>query len=127
MGLCLFFLSLLLFALYKPPLPCGQLVFLVHHASGWPPEWGFCDLGSLTFTGPLVSLCLTVSLQVDLENGLSEFSVTQRRLVHGWNEFVADNTEPMWKKYLDQVGPEASFFAGVTGESGAAFHSVNID
>ncbi|OWK16393.1 hypothetical protein Celaphus_00004003, partial [Cervus elaphus hippelaphus] len=39
---------------------------------------------------------------VDLQNGLSEFSVTQRRLVHGWNEFVADNTEPVWKKYLDQ-------------------------
>ncbi|XP_075392863.1 calcium-transporting ATPase type 2C member 2 [Tenrec ecaudatus] len=39
---------------------------------------------------------------VDLENGLSEFSVAQRRLVHGWNEFVADNTEPVWKKYLDQ-------------------------
>ncbi|KAB1273503.1 Calcium-transporting ATPase type 2C member 2 [Camelus dromedarius] len=42
------------------------------------------------------------SMEVDLQNGLSEFSVTQRRLVHGWNEFVADNTEPMWKKYLDQ-------------------------
>ncbi|XP_004690393.1 PREDICTED: calcium-transporting ATPase type 2C member 2 [Condylura cristata] len=39
---------------------------------------------------------------VDLQNGLSECSVTQRRLVHGWNEFVADNTEPVWKKYLDQ-------------------------
>uniref|UniRef100_A0A5F5PXJ5 Calcium-transporting ATPase n=1 Tax=Equus caballus TaxID=9796 RepID=A0A5F5PXJ5_HORSE len=39
---------------------------------------------------------------VDLQNGLSEFSVTQRRLVHGWNEFVADNSEPAWKKYLDQ-------------------------
>ncbi|XP_016021411.2 calcium-transporting ATPase type 2C member 2 [Rousettus aegyptiacus] len=39
---------------------------------------------------------------VDLQNGLSEFSVTQRRLVHGWNEFVADNAEPIWKKYLDQ-------------------------
>ncbi|KAM8776648.1 calcium-transporting ATPase type 2C member 2 isoform 2-T2 [Rhynchonycteris naso] len=39
---------------------------------------------------------------VDLEKGLSEFSVTQRRLAHGWNEFVADNSEPGWKKYLDQ-------------------------
>ncbi|XP_032140459.1 calcium-transporting ATPase type 2C member 2 isoform X1 [Sapajus apella] len=39
---------------------------------------------------------------VDLHTGLSEFSVTQRRLVHGWNEFVADTTEPVWKKYLDQ-------------------------
>uniref|UniRef100_A0A671ERV7 Calcium-transporting ATPase type 2C member 2 n=1 Tax=Rhinolophus ferrumequinum TaxID=59479 RepID=A0A671ERV7_RHIFE len=45
---------------------------------------------------------LAEALYVDLQNGLSEFSVTQRRLVHGWNEFVADNTEPMWKKYLDQ-------------------------
>lgn len=51
-----------------------------------------------------MSLCLTVSFQVDLQNGLSEFSVSQRRQVHGWNEFVADHTEPVWKKYLDQVG-----------------------
>ncbi|XP_048372116.1 calcium-transporting ATPase type 2C member 2 [Sphaerodactylus townsendi] len=40
--------------------------------------------------------------QVDLETGLSEFSVLQRRVKHGWNEFVVDNTEPIWKKYLDQ-------------------------
>ncbi|ELW62936.1 Calcium-transporting ATPase type 2C member 2 [Tupaia chinensis] len=45
---------------------------------------------------------LAEAFQVDLNNGLSEFSVTQRRLVHGWNEFVADRTEPVWKKYLDQ-------------------------
>ncbi|ELK31427.1 Calcium-transporting ATPase type 2C member 2 [Myotis davidii] len=45
---------------------------------------------------------LAEALYVDLQNGLSEFSVTQRRLVHGWNEFIADNTEPVWKKYLDQ-------------------------
>ncbi|KAM9192336.1 calcium-transporting ATPase type 2C member 2 [Dugong dugon] len=45
---------------------------------------------------------LAKAFYVDLENGLSEFSVTQRRLVHGWNEFVANNTEPAWKKYLDQ-------------------------
>ncbi|XP_066205031.1 calcium-transporting ATPase type 2C member 2 isoform X3 [Saccopteryx leptura] len=45
---------------------------------------------------------LAEAFYVDLEKGLSEFSVTQRRLVHGWNEFVADNSEPGWKKYLDQ-------------------------
>jgi Ca2+-transporting ATPase len=45
-----------------------------------------------------------------LDSGLSEFAVTQRRLVHGWNEFVADNTEPVWKKYLDQVRAQVSFF-----------------
>lgn len=42
-------------------------------------------------------------LQVDLQTGLSEFSVLQRRLKHGWNEFSVENTEPIWKKYLDQV------------------------
>ncbi|XP_013363425.1 PREDICTED: calcium-transporting ATPase type 2C member 2 isoform X2 [Chinchilla lanigera] len=45
---------------------------------------------------------LAKALAVDLDTGLSEGAVTQRRLVHGWNEFVADNTEPVWKKYLDQ-------------------------
>uniref|UniRef100_A0A8C4K1M2 Calcium-transporting ATPase n=1 Tax=Dromaius novaehollandiae TaxID=8790 RepID=A0A8C4K1M2_DRONO len=39
---------------------------------------------------------------VDLQAGLSEFSVLQRRLRHGWNEFSVDNVEPVWKKYLDQ-------------------------
>uniref|UniRef100_A0A8C6EGP5 Calcium-transporting ATPase n=1 Tax=Microcebus murinus TaxID=30608 RepID=A0A8C6EGP5_MICMU len=52
--------------------------------------------------GPSVSWCLAVSPQVDLHTGLSELAVTQRRLVHGWNEFVADHAEPVWKKYLDQ-------------------------
>lgn len=45
---------------------------------------------------------LARAFDVDLRTGLSESSVTQRRLVHGWNEFVADNTEPVWKKYLEQ-------------------------
>ncbi|KAL7978957.1 hypothetical protein Chor_001260 [Crotalus horridus] len=45
---------------------------------------------------------LAKTLQVDLDKGLSEFSVLQRRIKHGWNELVADNTEPVWKKYLDQ-------------------------
>uniref|UniRef100_A0A8C5UPB8 Calcium-transporting ATPase n=1 Tax=Microcebus murinus TaxID=30608 RepID=A0A8C5UPB8_MICMU len=45
---------------------------------------------------------LAEALCVDLHTGLSELAVTQRRLVHGWNEFVADHAEPVWKKYLDQ-------------------------
>nr|XP_013001287.1 calcium-transporting ATPase type 2C member 2 isoform X3 [Cavia porcellus] len=45
---------------------------------------------------------LAKTFAVDLDTGLSEFAVTQRRLVHGWNEFVSDSTEPVWKKYLDQ-------------------------
>ncbi|NWI81334.1 AT2C2 ATPase, partial [Dryoscopus gambensis] len=45
---------------------------------------------------------LARALNVDLQTGLSEFSVLQRRSKHGWNEFSVENTEPVWKKYLDQ-------------------------
>ncbi|NXH10940.1 AT2C2 ATPase, partial [Bucco capensis] len=45
---------------------------------------------------------LAKALQVDFQTGLSECSVFQRRLNHGWNEFAVGNTEPIWKKYLDQ-------------------------
>uniref|UniRef100_A0A663DZE1 Calcium-transporting ATPase n=1 Tax=Aquila chrysaetos chrysaetos TaxID=223781 RepID=A0A663DZE1_AQUCH len=45
---------------------------------------------------------LAKTLNVDLQTGLPEFSVLQRRLKHGWNEFSVENTEPIWKKYLDQ-------------------------
>ncbi|NXH74652.1 AT2C2 ATPase, partial [Hydrobates tethys] len=45
---------------------------------------------------------LAKALNVDLQTGLSESSVLQRRLKHGWNEFSVENTEPIWKKYLDQ-------------------------
>ncbi|NXL08825.1 AT2C2 ATPase, partial [Mesembrinibis cayennensis] len=45
---------------------------------------------------------LAKALNVDLQTGLSELSVLQRRLKHGWNEFSVENTEPIWKKYLDQ-------------------------
>ncbi|NWX03402.1 AT2C2 ATPase, partial [Caloenas nicobarica] len=45
---------------------------------------------------------LAKALNVDLQTGLSEFSVLQRRLKHGWNEFSVENAEPIWKKYLDQ-------------------------
>ncbi|XP_056381450.1 calcium-transporting ATPase type 2C member 2 isoform X2 [Hyla sarda] len=41
-------------------------------------------------------------LQVDVNTGLSECSVLQRRTKHGWNEFQVDNSDPMWKKYLGQ-------------------------
>ncbi|XP_048172693.1 calcium-transporting ATPase type 2C member 2 [Corvus hawaiiensis] len=45
---------------------------------------------------------LARALNVDLQTGLSEFSVLQRRSKHSWNEFSVENTEPIWKKYLDQ-------------------------
>ncbi|XP_069492334.1 calcium-transporting ATPase type 2C member 2 isoform X2 [Ambystoma mexicanum] len=41
-------------------------------------------------------------LQVDFETGLSDYSVIQRRVQHGWNEFKVDTEEPIWKKYLGQ-------------------------
>ncbi|NWS95855.1 AT2C2 ATPase, partial [Mionectes macconnelli] len=45
---------------------------------------------------------LARALNVDLQTGLSEFSVLQRRLKHGWNEFSVEKKEAIWKKYLDQ-------------------------
>ncbi|NWR26963.1 AT2C2 ATPase, partial [Tachuris rubrigastra] len=45
---------------------------------------------------------LARALNVDLQTGLSEFSVHQRRLKHGWNEFSVEKKETIWKKYLDQ-------------------------
>ncbi|XP_074957356.1 calcium-transporting ATPase type 2C member 2 [Phalacrocorax aristotelis] len=45
---------------------------------------------------------LAKALNVDLQTGLSECSVLQRRLKHGWNEFSVENSEPIWRKYLDQ-------------------------
>uniref|UniRef100_A0A8C3KNR0 Calcium-transporting ATPase n=1 Tax=Calidris pygmaea TaxID=425635 RepID=A0A8C3KNR0_9CHAR len=52
---------------------------------------------------PCSSSCTAaVVCLVDLQTGLSEVSVLQRRLKHGWNEFSVENTEPIWKKYLDQ-------------------------
>uniref|UniRef100_A0A8C4SH93 Calcium-transporting ATPase n=1 Tax=Erpetoichthys calabaricus TaxID=27687 RepID=A0A8C4SH93_ERPCA len=45
---------------------------------------------------------LASDLQVDLHEGLSHFSVLERRKKHGLNEFMVDNNEPIWKKYLSQ-------------------------
>ncbi|XP_036130363.1 calcium-transporting ATPase type 2C member 2 [Molossus molossus] len=45
---------------------------------------------------------LAKAFYVDFEKGLSEFSVKQRRLVHGWNEFVTEESESVWKRYLQQ-------------------------
>uniref|UniRef100_A0A8D2QE81 P-type Ca(2+) transporter n=1 Tax=Zonotrichia albicollis TaxID=44394 RepID=A0A8D2QE81_ZONAL len=69
------------------------------------PLWLPCSSQPLS---PHKNLPLPLSLlsglirAVDLQTGLSEFSVLQRRSKHGWNEFSVENTEPIWKKYLDQ-------------------------
>ncbi|XP_073516007.1 calcium-transporting ATPase type 2C member 2 isoform X2 [Phyllobates terribilis] len=41
-------------------------------------------------------------LHVDVDSGLSECAVLQRRIRHGWNEFQVENSDPIWKKYLGQ-------------------------
>ncbi|KAF0884819.1 AT2C2 ATPase, partial [Crocuta crocuta] len=74
---------------------------------------GHCELKAIEREKAVVALSpkeaskchredLAKAFYVDLQKGLSEFSVSQRRLVHGWNEFVTDSAEPVWKKYLDQ-------------------------
>ena len=43
-------------------------------------------------------------LQSDREYGLSEEEVRQRRGTVGWNEFQISQQEPLWRKYMEQVG-----------------------
>ncbi|KAG7283007.1 hypothetical protein CRUP_028524 [Coryphaenoides rupestris] len=43
-------------------------------------------------------------LQAELQLGLSHEEVTRRRAYHGWNEFDISEEEPLWKKYICQVG-----------------------
>ncbi|XP_038662245.1 calcium-transporting ATPase type 2C member 2-like isoform X1 [Scyliorhinus canicula] len=45
---------------------------------------------------------LVSDLQADLQNGLTEVQVLERRLRYGWNEFEVSKPEPIWKKYLGQ-------------------------
>jgi len=47
---------------------------------------------------------IALELEVDIHVGISEFEVGQRRRNHGYNEFDITDDEPMWKKYLGQVG-----------------------
>ena len=43
-------------------------------------------------------------LSSDSTTGLSEGDVLVRRKTVGWNEFNISSSEPLWKKYFDQVG-----------------------
>ena len=42
-------------------------------------------------------------LEVDIQVGLSDYEVGQRRRNHGYNEFDITDDEPLWKKYLGQA------------------------
>jgi len=46
---------------------------------------------------------IAVQLEVDIQVGLSEYEVGQRRRNHGYNEFDITDEEPLWKKYLGQA------------------------
>ena len=43
-------------------------------------------------------------LGADCSVGLSEAEVERRRKAFGRNEFVIKTEEPLWKKYINQVG-----------------------
>ena len=46
-------------------------------------------------------------LEADPGRGLASTEVEQRRTVHGFNEFQITEEEPLWRKYLNQVGTTA--------------------
>lgn len=45
-------------------------------------------------------------LGADCSAGLTQVEVERRRKVFGRNEFVIKKEEPLWRKYLNQVGKE---------------------
>ena len=48
-------------------------------------------------------------LCADTSRGLSDKQAEQRRKVHGLNEFIIKEDDPLWKKYLNQVRQKASY------------------
>lgn len=42
-------------------------------------------------------------LNTDVHSGLTHAEASQRRRIHGFNEFNIAEEEPLWKKYLQQV------------------------
>ena len=51
---------------------------------------------------------LAMQLEVDIQVGLSEYEVGQRRRNHGYNEFDITDDDPLWKKYLGQASSVSS-------------------
>ncbi|XP_055340164.1 calcium-transporting ATPase type 2C member 1-like [Paramacrobiotus metropolitanus] len=45
---------------------------------------------------------VTRTLETDLDNGLSDYEVSERKKVHGYNEFSEKEEAPIWQKYLEQ-------------------------
>ncbi len=42
-------------------------------------------------------------LGADTARGLGESQVSERRQLHGYNEFEIKEEDPLWRKYLNQV------------------------
>ena len=42
-------------------------------------------------------------LRVDADGGLSAGEAERRRRVHGFNELLISEEEPIWRKYINQV------------------------
>ena len=42
-------------------------------------------------------------LRTNLSNGLTHREASERRQMHGYNEFDIQEDEPLWKKYIGQV------------------------
>lgn len=53
-------------------------------------------------------------LGADCSAGLTQEEVERRRKAFGRNEFVIKEEEPLWRKYLNQVGEEFQEFASLT-------------
>ncbi len=62
----------------------------------------------MTFLNSESASCVTVEetarlLNTELNYGLSNEDVTQRRKLYAYNEFEIKHTEPLWKKYLEKA------------------------
>ena len=44
-------------------------------------------------------------LRADCSKGLTTEQVEKRREVHGFNDFEIKEDDPLWRKYINQVGP----------------------
>ena len=60
-------------------------------------------------------------LEADPSRGLTSAEVERRRSMHGFNEFQIIEEEPLWRKYLNQVGMATVFFL-----AGFYLQSINL-
>ena len=57
-------------------------------------------------------------LRADCSKGLTTEQVEKRREVHGFNEFEIKEDDPLWRKYINQVG---SFLTAVSAVRGGHY------